>query len=219
MKVLLIAATRNELNPFLLRYPACLTSYLSIDKHKVKVLITGAGILATSFETTRELLQDSPDFILNVGICGSIDATIPLGTVLRVTTDCLGDFGAESADGFIPASAIGLQDLNEFPFQNGLIHAVGDDSEFQLNTLKSVNGITVQKVHGQAQSIVEMKAHYPNVQVESMEGAAVFYICRKLGIDCAQVRSVSNYVEVRNRDAWDIPTAISGLNEFLLRLF
>jgi futalosine hydrolase len=222
MKVLLIAATENEINPFLLKFPACLTAYYSIGKHDVKVLITGAGILATSYAATKEILENSPELVLNVGICGSIDATIPLGSVLKIETDCLGDFGAESADGFIRASAIGLLDMNEFPFKQGLLYSDTSQVSESFDSLKklhSVNGITVQKVHGEANSIDEVKTLYPKAQVESMEGAAVFYVSKKLGIKCAQIRSVSNYVEVRNRDAWDVPKAIKHLNEFLIELF
>jgi futalosine hydrolase len=219
MKILIVVATQNELNPFLLSYPDCITSYHSVGNYRVKVLITGAGILATSFELTRELLKNSPELVLNVGICGSIDATIPLGSVLSFKTDCLGDFGAESADGFIPAKVFGLIDPNEFPFQNGLLHADEIELLRTHKALNSVNGITVQKVHGETKSIEDMMALYPFAHAESMEGAAVFYVSKKLGIKCAQVRSVSNYVEVRKRDTWDIPKAITSLNEFLLELF
>ena len=51
-------------------------------------------------------------------------------------------------------------------------------------------------------------------QLESMEGAAVFYACRQAGVACLQIRSVSNYVEKRNRDAWKIGLAVKNLNTF-----
>jgi futalosine hydrolase len=47
-----------------------------------------------------------------------------------------------------------------------------------------------------------------------MEGAAFFYVCRQLNVPCIQIRAVSNYVEKRNRDAWNIPLAIKNLNTF-----
>jgi futalosine hydrolase len=46
-----------------------------------------------------------------------------------------------------------------------------------------------------------------------MEGAAVFYVCLKQGIKCIQIRSISNYVERRNRDAWNIPLALNNLHK------
>jgi futalosine hydrolase len=51
-----------------------------------------------------------------------------------------------------------------------------------------------------------------------MEGAAFFYACRQFNIPCLQIRAVSNYVEKRNRDNWDIPLAIKNLNNFAIEL-
>jgi len=51
-------------------------------------------------------------------------------------------------------------------------------------------------------------------QLESMEGAAFFYACTQAGVPCLQIRAVSNYVEKRNRDAWQIGLAIKNLNSF-----
>jgi futalosine hydrolase len=53
-----------------------------------------------------------------------------------------------------------------------------------------------------------------NVQIESMEGAAFFYACRQAGVPCMQIRAVSNYVEKRNRDNWQIGLAVKNLNTF-----
>jgi len=49
-----------------------------------------------------------------------------------------------------------------------------------------------------------------------MEGAAVLYCCEQLGIPCLQIRSVSNYVEPRNRNNWEIALAISNLNKWAI---
>jgi len=51
-----------------------------------------------------------------------------------------------------------------------------------------------------------------------MEGAAFFYACAMAGVPCMQIRAVSNYVEKRNRDAWQIGLAIKNLNTFAVRL-
>ena len=44
-----------------------------------------------------------------------------------------------------------------------------------------------------------------------MEGAAFFYACLFEGITCSQIRTISNRVEKRNRDNWDIPLAVKDL--------
>jgi futalosine hydrolase len=37
-------------------------------------------------------------------------------------------------------------------------------------------------------------------------------------IPCIQLRAVSNYVEKRNKDAWNIPLAIENLNKQLIAI-
>jgi len=49
-----------------------------------------------------------------------------------------------------------------------------------------------------------------------MEGAAVFYACKRENIDCLQIRSVSNYVEPRNKENWQIGLAIRNLNDWMI---
>ncbi len=51
-----------------------------------------------------------------------------------------------------------------------------------------------------------------------MEGAAFFYACREAQVHYVQIRAVSNYVEKRNRDAWQIGLAIKNLNTFAAEL-
>jgi futalosine hydrolase len=85
------------------------------------------------------------------------------------------------------------------------------------STLKSVKSITVNTVHGNAQSISEI-VERENTDIESMEGAAVFNVCEYFNTNCIQIRSISNKVETRNKDNWDIKTAISNLNNEVERI-
>ena len=52
--------------------------------------------------------------------------------------------------------------------------------------------------------------------VESMEGAAVLFVCNWLGIPCYQIRAISNYVEPRDSFKWNIPLALENLKETVL---
>ena len=83
-----------------------------------------------------------------------------------------------------------------------------------LDGLATARGITVNTVHGHDESIERVVARL-SPTVESMEGAAVFYVAHQERIECLQVRSVSNYVERRNRANWQLDEAISSLNKWL----
>ena len=54
--------------------------------------------------------------------------------------------------------------------------------------------------------------------IETMEGAVFMYICNAEKIKCAQIRSISNYVEERNKKSWNIVLAIEKLNETAIQI-
>jgi futalosine hydrolase len=60
---------------------------------------------------------------------------------------------------------------------------------------------------------------YPDVEIENMEGASFFYVCLKENIPFMSIRSISNYVEDRNKDNWKMEEAIESLNKTLAELF
>lgn len=219
MKILLIAATSAEILPFVNHFKVPLNTEISIGHIQVVTIVSGAGMVATAYSLGIALGNFQPDFILNVGIAGAIDRTIELGTLVNVVQDNLFRFGAEDNDQFISASQIGilhpeLEHLQSSPFtieRNELLNSI--------DLLKKVNGITVQTVHGNASSIKKLKLQYPEAQTESMEGAAVFYAGFMEQIPVIQLRSISNFVEPRNRASWKIPEAIKVLNDFLINQF
>ena len=66
-------------------------------------------------------------------------------------------------------------------------------------------------VHGEKKSINEIFNRL-NPDVESMEGAAFMMVAQKYNIRFMQIRAISNYVEERNKENWDLDLAISNLN-------
>ena len=66
-----------------------------------------------------------------------------------------------------------------------------------------------------AESIDKTKKGF-NPDVESMEGAAVFYTCEYSGtVPFVEVRAISNYVEKRDKSKWKTGDAINNLCEIL----
>ena len=199
MKLLIVAATRAELGDFFVRFN--LPEKEFIENDTFDLLITGVGMTATAFQLGQHLNQKY-DLVLNVGIAGSFDLGIPLGSLISVETDIIAELGAEDHDQFIAIDELGFGE-NTFK------------ATYSITDLPKVKAITVNKVHGNAVSIASMKQRL-SPEIESMEGAAVFYACNLLQVKCAQVRSVSNYVEPRARENWKIGLAIKNLNEWLI---
>ena len=43
-----------------------------------------------------------------------------------------------------------------------------------------------------------------------MEGLAFYYVLKLINKPSIEIRSISNYVEKRNKNNWDIPAAIAN---------
>ena len=54
-----------------------------------------------------------------------------------------------------------------------------------------------------------------NADIETMEGAALHYVCLQEHIPFLQIRSISNHVGERDKTKWKIKEAIENLNKEL----
>jgi futalosine hydrolase len=204
MKVLLIAATKQEIKPFLER------GYADVNLH---VCITGVGLVAAAVHATRSIIEHSPDLVIHAGIAGAIDKNLHIAEVVRVEKDLLYDLGVEDNTVFKDVFELSLADRDSFPYQNGWL-ALSIPKLLQpiVKEFKGVNGISVQKVHGEQTSIETLKKRHPEAGIETMEGAAIHFACLVANVPCLHIRAISNFVEPRNRDNWDIPAAIKSLD-------
>jgi len=209
MRILIVAATQQEIT--LLK--------INLDevkiKHEILFCITGVGLVPTVFVLTKLLASDSRfDLILNLGIAGAIDKSLKLGEVLEVCSDTFYNWGAEDHSSFISVFDLGLIPANEIPFVNEKLNSTFS----KPNYFKKVTAISVQLVHGNAQSIEKLFSNSEVAQIETMEGAAVFYVSQQYNLPVMQLRAISNYVEPRNRNNWNISLAINNLNSTALEL-
>ena len=88
---------------------------------------------------------------------------------------------------------------------------------FNILKTSTAAAVTINEITTAPKRIKEiMDAHTP--VLESMEGAAFFFCCMNEKIPCLQIRSISNYVEKRNKENWDIPLALKNLHSSLVEL-
>ena len=187
----------------------CVDTYTH-GPHQIDVLITGVGMVATAVWTSRALTQATYDLALNLGVCGSFDSFIDVGTVVHVVSDRLAELGAEDGVRLLTLEELGLPGESEFV-------NLDPPSNFELEALPAVKAITVNTVHGSEPTIAAVTDRF-GPQVESMEGAAFMSACLIHKVSFAQVRAVSNVVERRNRTSWKIAEAITNLNVAALRI-
>jgi futalosine hydrolase len=219
MKTLLVAATEMEIK--LLSDECFLTRAVSdnlksyrYDNFDFDILITGIGATFTTFFLTQALLENSYSFVVNTGIAGSLSDQYKIGDVVNVVEEEFADLGIEKEREFLTLFDSGFLRSDEFPFENRVLKG---DNQNLAEFLPRVKGITSNISHGRESSIQELKNRF-SANVVSMEGAAVFYVCRWLGIPFLQIRSISNMVVPRSLSKWDIPLALENLKNELLKV-
>jgi futalosine hydrolase len=217
----IVAATGGEVAPVVRalteagRAGGNVTQY-TFGSHDVDLLITGVGMVATAAWCGRTLAERPYDLVLNVGVCGSFDRTLPPGSVVHTVSDRIAELGAEDGEGFLSIEELGLLD-RDGPYSRAELVNVSPPANSVLAALPRVTGITVNTVHGNDESIAGVVRRF-HPQVETMEGAAFMYACLMCGAPFAQVRAVSNIVERRNRETWRIREAVDGLGAVVIRM-
>jgi futalosine hydrolase len=222
MKILIVAATRFEVRPladkfaYVQKEDDSLAHY-QFRNDKIDILITGMGMTATAFYLGKQLPGSNYDIVINAGICGAYKGSIPIGKVVNVTEEVFCELGAENNDRFISLFDLGLMDPDDPPYRDGKLLNNSTPQGSTLRKLERVKGTTSNTVHGHPETIRRLKEQF-NPDIESMEGAAFFYACLLAGVPFHEIRSISNYVEERDKSKWDIPLALANLNNTLFEI-
>ena len=211
MQVLLTAATSFEIKPTL--------DYLEKNDmgegNRLNTLVTGAGMLSCCFHLASQVLAHKPDLIIQAGVAGSFGTCQP-GEVLVVDKDTIGDQGAWESDHFRSLFDLNLADKNGHPYVDGFLQNPHADLLARAE-LPLVSAITVNEISTEIKRIEWLRKNL-SPELESMEGAALHYVCLQLNIPFLQLRSVSNRVGERDKGKWKMPEAITNLNEQLILL-
>ena len=218
MRILITAAEEEEI----ITAKQAFNSLSREDKSKLDItyLLTGIGTTSTSYRLTKLLTSEKFDLAINIGIAGSFSDEFPIGSVAVIEKEFFGDLGFETFTGFQTLFDYDILDANTFPFKSGALHTSGmaPEVEAAMSIYKRATAVTVQTVSGLPEKRTRLEQDF-NPQIESMEGAAFFYICILENIPFIEIRSVSNEVGERDRSKWDIPLALNALKEACAKLF
>lgn len=182
---------------------------------KIRFHQSGVGMLASAVSLTRLVSEEKPDLIIQAGIAGCFDSNMPLGKVVVVKEEILGDVGVEEDGKWKDLFDLKLEKSNYHPFEKRKLPNPWL-STYNLLKLPELTGITVNQISTQPSRIEQLKKKYGAV-VESMEGAALHFICREANIPFIQIRAISNYIGERNKAHWKMKEAIEALNEVLVK--
>lgn len=212
MHCLVIAATATELKPFLDEYKAGINMPAAMH---TDALVTGIGLTAATWSLTRQISINRPDIVIQAGVAGCFDTSIPLGTVMAVKKDTMADQGVIEKGILKSIFDLQLAPPGKAPFSNGWLS--NQSTVLKKIKLKKVTGISVNEITTSRQKQRLYREKF-NPTLESMEGAALHYVCLQEKIPFVQLRSISNYIGERNKKKWNLKDAVINLNKELIRL-
>jgi len=173
----------------------------------VSVITTGVGAVNAAYALTRFLEHEQVKAIVVCGIGGAYPGSgISVGSVVCAESECYGDLGASSPDGFLDMRALGFLVIpgayNVLPVQ--IFPAARRARFVTMNTCTGTDD---------AAQAIEART---GGGVESMEGAAIAHVAALSGIPVGEIRGISNLVGNRDRSTWRVTEAASAAQQALL---
>jgi len=206
--ILVVAATAKEINPFIELTRAG-------DINNADILISGIGLTASTYHLAKQLALKKYDLVIQAGVAGCFDLRIPLGGVVAVKQDAIADQSVVELQKLKTLFDLKLVPQDQYPYKKGWLINPNKDV-LKKTKLKIVRGISVNQISTSKQMIKFYRDVFDPV-TESMEGAALHYVCISENIPFVQLRSISNYIGERNKKKWDMMDSITNLNEVLIK--
>jgi futalosine hydrolase len=207
--ILVVAATAKEIKPFI-------ELTRTGDINNTDILISGIGLTASTYHLAKQVALKKYDLVIQAGVGGCFDLRIPLGAVVAVKQDAIADQSVVELERLKTLFDLNLVPQDQYPYKKGwLINP--NKGVLKKTKLKIVKGISVNQISTSKQMIKFYRDVFDPV-TESMEGAALHYVCLMENVPFVQIRSISNYIGERNKQKWDMMNSIVNLNEALLKI-
>jgi futalosine hydrolase len=164
----------------------------------IALLQSGVGPVNAAFALTRFLAENPVRAVIACGVGGAYPGSgLDVGDVVCAESETYGDLGAESPEGFLDMQAL------EFPVIDG------DPPLFNRLPLdlfpaeRRVPFVTCATCTGSGERAAALAARTGGA-VESMEGAAIVHVARRMGIQVGELRGISNVAGERDRKRWKV---------------
>ena len=197
----------------------------TIGNLRIVVCAGGAGKVNAAAATAVMIDRYQPQLVINTGCAGAYSGSgLSVGNLVLASEDVLADDGVAVDDGWHDLRYMNLPavERGEASYYNVMpLSRLASEKAMQLadyygvfimrGRCATVSTCSGTNLHGAALS------QRWNALAESMEGAAVAQVCLRCGIDCLEIRGISNLVEERDLATWDIAGAVEAAQRFVLK--
>ena len=197
----------------------------TIGNLRFVVCAAGVGKVNAAAATAVMIERYQPQLVINTGCAGAyIGSGLEIGNLVVASEEALADEGVLVADGWkdlhymnLPSvKEDGLNRYNLLPLSPYTLERALQIANHLSIPVRSGRFATVSTCSGTVQRGRELFHHWGAI-VESMEGAAVVQVCLRSGVDCLEIRGVSNMVEERDLKKWDVKRATQAAQSFVLK--
>ena len=182
------------------------------EDSRFEVRTAGVGPVAAAVTTTSLLAKNKYDLVINAGIAGGFTGQAELESIVIANQILAADLGAETEDGFLPVEKLGFG-FSRIPVDTILTEFLTD--ALKASGLAATSGavLTVSTVTGTAESTSELTRRVPEAVAEAMEGFGVASAAQFFNTPFCEIRSISNAVGPRDKDAWKLKEALESLEK------
>lgn len=231
--IVIIAAVRQEVGLLekALEHSGRVTSggfeYMEGTIGNLRVVVCAGGIGKVNAAAAAAVMIDryQPQLVINTGCAGAYTGSgLSIGNLVVASEEVLADDGVAVAAGWkdlrymnLPSVEQGaLSYYNLLPLSRHASEKAMQLADYYGVFLMRGRSATVSTCSGTREHGAGLAQRW-NAVIENMEGAAVAQVCLRCGVDCLEIRGISNLVEERDLKRWDIPRAVEAAQRFVLK--
>ncbi len=173
-----------------------------VSKSSVVVELCGFGLVAAAARTTQLIAQRRPTRVILVGIAGTLQRSLPVGTAVEFGSVIVDGIGVGYGGSFQNAAAMGWSQWHD----RSSLEEIGDRIDLQRGdgpALLSVCAASADASHAGLRREI-----YHDVVAEDMEGFGVAMACRLMQVPLRIVRGISNVAGNRDFNTWQVESAL-----------
>ncbi len=188
---------------------------------QIDFLLTGIGEVSTCYRLTRQIMEAQMtgqpyDLLIDLGIAGCYDEeSCPIGSAAVISEEYFGELGFETPEGFKSLFDCETLSPDEPPYQKGRLKRPVlpfPHLEALLDQYASAIGMTIQTITSDQEKVGQRHRRH-HCGVESMEGAAFYYIALLEKIPFFELRTISNVAGESDSSKWETQAALKQLEK------
>ena len=197
----------------------------ALGKQHIIICAAGIGKINAAATTAALIERYRPRLVINTGCAGAYPGSgLCIGDLAVASEELLGDEGVLTSEGWQDLQSMNLPYLvlgdrryyNTISLSKHAAEKAMQLADYYGVSLARGRFITVSTCSGTRQRGEELARQFGAIS-ENMEGAAVALTCLRYGINCLEIRGISNQVDERDMSTWEIPRAVEAAQRFVLK--